>query len=388
MNASSSSPSGSSNPSPETTPTLEEGTRSISSSIAAEAARPAAAAAAAKGAAFDEDSAPPPPSASSSSAVRAALRRSLSASAFISSARASGSDAVSTTVTRMPLGPKKTRRASRDASTTSTRNKGPQSNDKPSNPHARSSVSSPTRGLGSNRFKLAPRPNLFMSVPLKMELSRWCRKTPGVSYSTPLPSKARRGITPSVVPGIADAVGRRFAGTPKFPSSRIALSAARMNVLLPTFAAPSTYTSRPLRSANIAPTAFLTPTFLRDDTHATPASVSRRIVTTSWYTQSSNASRSVSFGNRSTLVNTSRMGLPPTTSRTRFKNDPWKSVASTTFTTSAFFSRIEHSCSRSCAGVMRPVCSLAPPWPATAFTIRPCDKSEHRAQSIMPSSCR
>ena len=69
----------------------------------------------------------------------------------------------------------------------------------------------------------------------------------------------------------------------------------------------------------------------RGNSHATPASVSRRIVTTSWYTQSSNASRSVSFGNRSTLVNTSRMGLPPTTSRTRFKNDPWKSVASTTF---------------------------------------------------------
>ena len=73
-----------------------------------------------------------------------------------------------------------------------------------------------------------------------MEFRRWCRNTPGVSYSAPLPSKARSGITPRVVPGIADAVGRRFAGTPKFPSSRIALSAARMNVLLPTFAAPST----------------------------------------------------------------------------------------------------------------------------------------------------
>ena len=61
-----------------------------------------------------------------------------------------------------------------------------------------------------------------------------------MSYSVPFPSNARNGITPSVVPGIALAVGSLFPGTPKFPPSRIALSAARMNVDFPTFAEPNT----------------------------------------------------------------------------------------------------------------------------------------------------
>ena len=61
----------------------------------------------------------------------------------------------------------------------------------------------------------------------------------------------------SVVPGMAEAVGRRFPGTKKFPCSRIALSAARMKVDLPTLADPRTYTSRPLRWLNMAPTAYV-----------------------------------------------------------------------------------------------------------------------------------
>ena len=292
-----------------------------------------------------------------------------------------------TTATLNPAGPWNVNPTASDARLTSILSSGPQRIVSPAK-EARSAASPSTLGAHSNVARLAPSLNRLMSSPPRMEFMRWCRNTPGVSYMAPLPSNALSGMIPSVVPGIADAVGSLFPGTPKLPCSRMALSAARMKVDFPTLALPSTYTSRPRRSANIAPTASRIPVPRRDDTHTTRARVSFRSRTTSFVTQSRSASRSVPAGNRSTFVNTNTIGLAPTTSRTRLRKQPWKSVASTIFTTNAFFVRTTASWSRSSLGAMRPASIRAPPWPATALTMSPWERSEHRAQSIAPSSCR
>mmetsp|Transcript_6149 Transcript_6149/g.23249 ORF Transcript_6149/g.23249 Transcript_6149/m.23249 type:complete len:258 (+) Transcript_6149:901-1674(+) len=150
----------------------------------------------------------------SKSSRASALRASLSRVSFSVIELAEGRPLVSTTVIRIPFGPKNTSPAFGVASVTSTRNSGPHKSESPLNPSFRSSVSSPTLGRAWNRFNELPRPNRFRSFPVKMEFNLWCRKTPGVSNIVPLPSNALSGMTPRVVPGIADAVGSRLPGTP------------------------------------------------------------------------------------------------------------------------------------------------------------------------------
>ena len=100
------------------------------------------------------------------------------------------------------------------------------------------------------------------------------------------------------------------------------LSAARMKLLLPTFALPMTYTSRPFRSANIAITDLSIPSPFLLDTHSMPARVSLRLTSTSCLAHSFKSSKSVPLGSKSHFVSTSKIGLPPTTSRTLLRKDP------------------------------------------------------------------
>mmetsp|Transcript_7263 Transcript_7263/g.19468 ORF Transcript_7263/g.19468 Transcript_7263/m.19468 type:complete len:222 (+) Transcript_7263:1823-2488(+) len=130
----------------------------------------------------------------------------------------------------------------------------------------------------------------------------------------------------------------------------MSLSIARTNALLPTFAAPTTYTSRPLRSAHTLDVAALTPSPVRLDTKW-------QLMTLSFFRTAASISHSATSrgcalpGRRSILVPTRMMGLGPTMSRTLPMSVPEASVRSTTMTTTAFLLRTSMSCCRSCSGV-------------------------------------
>mmetsp|Transcript_23887 Transcript_23887/g.81460 ORF Transcript_23887/g.81460 Transcript_23887/m.81460 type:complete len:222 (-) Transcript_23887:88-753(-) len=184
-------------------------------------------------------------------------------------------------------------------------------------------------------------------------------------------------MVPSVVPGMALAVGSRLVGAEKSPWPRRASSSAATNVLLPTLAAPRTYTSLPARARISPDTAPPMPSPVRPLTRWAEDSV-RRLRSTSPSTQACTARRSAPAGRRSALVPTSTMGLPPTTSLSLLRKEPLKSRRSTTSTTSARRSRRARSWPRSSSGVTSPSAAPAPPWCATAFTISPWRRAWHR----------
>mmetsp|Transcript_46672 Transcript_46672/g.77204 ORF Transcript_46672/g.77204 Transcript_46672/m.77204 type:complete len:215 (-) Transcript_46672:478-1122(-) len=177
---------------------------------------------------------------------------------------------------------------------------------------------------------------------------RCCKCTPGVSYSLEPPEKASIAIGERVVPGVPDEIGRR-GGLPAYEASRN----AEMKSDLPTFAAPITNTSLPLRTPRISFDASLMPIpFLADTTSTsmTPPIRASPTCASHWPT----ACSSVSLGSRSTFVPTSTTGLAPIKSRTRGKSVPATSVKSTSNTTRALRSRNGRSCARSSSGEVTP----------------------------------
>mmetsp|Transcript_17660 Transcript_17660/g.54832 ORF Transcript_17660/g.54832 Transcript_17660/m.54832 type:complete len:275 (+) Transcript_17660:2377-3201(+) len=224
-----------------------------------------------------------------------------------------------------------------------------------------------------------------MSAPSSSELSRWLRTTPGVSYSADLGPKACNRMAPSVVPGMADATGSRPACAMKSPRLRSAPSKARQKVDLPTLLAPTTYTSRPLRSRStapaIAPTAALRSSLQRGAATIAPMICSPRRPSSS-ASHARTAPRSASRGRRSAFVPTARTGLPPMDSRRRPRKVPLRSVRSTSSNTSTAWSLrdLSEASSSSCdtkPRASRPVM----PCPSTALTIAPCASASHRAHS-------
>mmetsp|Transcript_6257 Transcript_6257/g.16326 ORF Transcript_6257/g.16326 Transcript_6257/m.16326 type:complete len:269 (+) Transcript_6257:485-1291(+) len=185
--------------------------------------------------------------------------------------------AVSTPRSATPLGPKKTRRAHTGALSTSTRRKPPHSTDQPASSSSRR-PRTPAASCASTRSETGAATPLscpltataFTSSGGRRELTRWWRCTPGVSWSLEPPEKTSSGMMPSVVPGVADAIGW-YLSFPNAKGSRAAsaLRKARMKSDLPTLAAPSTYTSRPLRVPRIARTAPSTPRPVRLETSCT-----------------------------------------------------------------------------------------------------------------------